>query len=163
MITASILRETHEIENLVAFMDAFPGLMEDELTTRFNTRIKPRLLSELRYTPRAAALPFTFGSEKSRRWYHAAVREGRIPTSGGRYQRTGNMVAGWEVNIFFGDGAVALEVKNRSKALPYVTGKRQVAGHRITGWPQHNETIAFWRDAAGEEVDAAINALINRR
>lgn len=145
------------------FLEAFPGLLEDELTAAFDSQIKPFLLDELRYYPRPAVLPFAFATAKSRRWYFWAVRTGLIKTSNERYQRTGDLARAWKVDIVFGDGAVALSVGNKRKEVKWVTGKRMVPGHKTTGWPKHEETIQFWQKAASETADNVISRLINRR
>lgn len=168
MINAAIIRETNELELLNDFLDAFPGLAEDAIRTSFNANIKPGLLNELRYTPRLAVHPFVWSTnpaanERARNWYFAAVRRGLIPTSGGRYQRSGQMVAGWEVDVTVGDGAIALVARNKSRALRWVTGQQQVPGHATTGWVRHQETLNYWREAAREDADAVITKLINRR
>lgn len=163
MINTTVLHETNAIENLDLFLQAFPGLMEDALTDAFNAQIKPSLLDELRYYPRPAVHPFQFATAKSKRYYFWAVRTGVIKTSGGRYQRTGALAAGWQVDIFFGDGAVGMSVVNRRKEVKYVTGKRMIPGHQVTGWQRHDETIKFWQKAAVETADEVISGLINRR
>lgn len=163
MINTTVVRETRGSDTLDLFLEAFPGLLEDELTAAFDSQIKPFLLDELRYYPRPAVLPFEFATAKSRRWYFWAVRTGLIKTSTGRYQRTGDLARGWRVDIVFGDGAVALSVGNKRKEVKYVTGKRQVPGHANTGWPKHEQTILFWQQAAADVADQTIANLINRR
>ena len=163
MINSSVIRETRGSDTLNSFLEAFPGYAEQEIGGAFDSHIKPFFLDELRYYPRPAVHPFAFATAKSRRWYFWAVRTGKIKTVGGRYQRTGALASGWQVNVFFSDGAVGMSVSNKRKEVKYVTGKRQVPGHANTGWPKHEATIDFWRKASIDVVDQTIAKLINRR
>ena len=162
MINSSVIRETRGSDTLNAFLEAFPGYLQEEISDAFNSQIKPFFLDELRYYPRPAVLPFQFATAKSKRWYFWAVRTGKIKTSNGRYQRTGDLGRAWKVDIFFGDGAVGMSVANKRKEVKWVTGKRQVPGHALI-WPKHEQTIDFWRKAALDVGDATIAKLINRR
>lgn len=160
MIRSGEVAKLDGLDNLQAFMEAFPGLFEESVADTFNTHIKPDLLDELRYYPGLAKHPFVFATPKSRRWYFYAIHVGIIPTSNGRYQRTGGLAAAWKANVIIGDGSVVLAVTNKNRAVKYITGKRQVPGHKNTGWPRHDETIDFWRDETKKELDARVLKLI---
>ena len=152
MIRVDVLSDLSSLDTLDSFLEAFPGLLADTVTTVFQAKIEPGLLSELRYTPGKVKYPIQWASEKQRRWYFANAAQ--IP-----YQRTGNMVAAWKAGVTVGDDAVAMFVENKSKALKYVTGKRQQPFHANTGWPRHEETIGFWAQVAQEEVGSALDGL----
>jgi hypothetical protein len=50
------------------------------------------------------------------------------------YQRTGALVAGWDVEIDEEGGFTRLTARNPSKIMPFVQGNRQQRFHRNTGW-----------------------------
>lgn len=162
MIRSSIITDLTAFDNLDLFLEAFPNLFEDSVRSIFDAYIAPGMLSELRYYPGPAKLPFEFATAKSKRYYFYAVRKGIIKTSGGRYVRTGALAAGWKAEITIDDNAIAISASNNAKAARFVTGKRQVPGHQNTGWPRHDATIDFWRDAAREQVNGMLNQLLRR-
>lgn len=163
MINADTIVDFAAVDHLLAFMEAYPNLAEDTIKDTFRLEIERPFLDELRFYPREAVHPFQFGSEKSRRFYFAQLRAGKIQTRGGRYVRTGTLAAGWRVDVITGDGTVVLSARNPVKYTPFVTGKRQIIGHEITGWPKHKSTIDFWREAAQERILLALHKLVNGR
>lgn len=163
MIRADLILDLTGIDTLDAFLDAYPTFALEVVRDSFNQEIKPGLLAELRYQPGPAKLPFQFATPKSKRYYFFAVRKGLIKTSSGRYTRTGKLVQGWDTTVSISDNAVVMSVTNPAKAVRYVTGSRQVPGHRNTGWPLHRTTIDFWRDAAEERTLAALNRWVIQR
>ncbi len=160
MIRAYVLYDARKLETLSAFLEAYPELALETVQDVFDQRIKPHLLSELRHTPGPAKHPFAFATEKSRRWYFHAVRSGLIPTDGERYLRTGKTMQAWEVGVTISDDAVALSAKNPKRHIKWLTGNRQVPGHRVTGWPPHDETLIYWAGVAKEETGQALRSLI---
>lgn len=174
MIRAETIQNLKPLENLIEFTEAFPGLFEDELRSEFNTAIKPPLLEDLRYVPdKLPDHPFIWSTnpQKQRaaqRGYHAAIRRGEIRTAGGRYQRTGEMAAGWDADMLIGDGSIVMVVEHKAKSkrerdgLKYTTGDAQVPSHERTGWVKHSDTIQFWRKAAFESVNRVIQRLLHR-
>lgn len=159
LVNAEILFDTRAIDNLSAFMDAYPELAKETVKDTFNARIKPQLLSELHYMPPKVHYPFVWASAKQRKYVMALLRR----TNNLPYRRTGGMVNAWKVDISISDNAVVMSASNKSKAVRYVTGNRQQPGHVASGWPKHKETLSFWGVAAKEEVSKALHTLVNGR
>lgn len=160
MIRADVLFDFDRLNALAEFYAAYPDLALDTVRDAFHRSVRAPFLDELRTTPPPAKHPFAFATPKSRRWYFYAIHAGLIRTSGGRYQRTGALAAGWRVDITLGDDAVVLSAANPVRSQKWVTGKRQVPGHRNTGWPLAKSTIDFWRDASAEVAENALTALL---
>lgn len=163
MIRATPLFDTREIENLIAFLDAYPELATEAVSDALKREVIPPLLSELRHVPGPSKHPWAFATAKSRRWWFYAVRAGLVPTDGERYVRSGKLMAAWKVRISVDDDTVVLSAENKNKAIRYVTGDRQVRGHKNTGWPKHGPTIDFWAEAGREVGMKALDRLVNRR
>lgn len=159
LVNASVLFDFAAIDNLAAFVDAYPELAAETAKDTFNAVIKPHVLHELQYMPPKVHYPFVWTTEKQRRAFFATNGFGNgIP-----YRRTGGMVNAWKVDITINDGTVIMSASNKNKAVKYVTGKKQQPGHVASGWPKHKETLNFWAVAAKEEVSKALRTLVNGR
>lgn len=159
LINTEILFDTRAIDNLDAFIEAYPELATETARDTFNAVIKTPLLSELRYQPPKVYYPFVWTTEKQRRAFFATNGFGKgIP-----YNRTSEMVNKWKVDVFISDGAVIMSASNKSNKVKWVTGKKQQPGHFASGWPKHKETLSFWAQATKEEVSKALNKLVNQR
>jgi hypothetical protein len=122
------------------------------------------LLEELRtYPSRAASLPFVWSrnkekNEKARRWYFAAIRRGEIPTSGGRYQRTGEYAKSWTGKLLKDGTTRTIRISNSYPAAKWIGGSFdrnrdfQIPGHKKTGWARSADTFDFYAEAAQEEM-----------
>lgn len=160
MIRAEILYDIRPVYEAQLFIQAFPSLLEETVIAAFNRDIKPGFLKELQYEPPPAKLPFEFETEKSRRYYFWAVRIGKIKTANGRYVRTHKLSRGWDVGISADDEMIVMSAQNRRKYEKYVTGPRQVKGHRNTGWPLRQQIVDFWTDAALETTLQTVDQLL---
>lgn len=145
---------------LSEFMVTFPGYAFGEIRSDLERNVTPTLLSELRYYPGASVHPYTFGSDRSKRYYFWAVNEGLIKTDGNRYIRTQETANAWSVEVIEDEESLALVSENTKKSTRYVTGNRQVRGHARTGWVKHSETINFWALVAVERSELVIKRLI---
>jgi len=142
------------VENQLDELDEVAG----ELFAEVGEDISPHVLDDLRYYPPPAKHPFDFATPKSKRFYFWAVGTGQIPTSGGRYKRTGGLGEGWRIRIGKRKGAYEFVIENVAKNFQgkpfakYVVGsfdvrrgpKYQVPGHRNTGWPLVAPTVSIW-------------------
>ena len=148
------------ILNEIATIDAFNDMVK-QAADETRDIIAPHFLDEATHYPPAAKLPFEFNTERSRRWYFAAVN-GRIPgvtipTSGGRYRRTGKLKNSFFVKVFLRDGSFEIVLGSDSDKTKWVVGSfdrnrnYQVRGHRNTGWQLIAPTADFWLDAAEDE------------
>lgn len=153
-VRADVLYDGRQSDVLRAFIEAYPDLALETAQDAFNRQIKPGLLDELRHYPGPVQYPFEFATAKSRRYYFWKFKE-RIP-----YQRSGGYGDGWQVVITVSDNAVVMSVRNSYPAAKWIGGKRQVPGHRKTGWPLYGETIDFWREPAIEVVVEALDRFL---
>lgn len=138
-----------------------------------------QLLRQLRQEPGKPHYPIRWTSERQRKYVMAKLRRmGQIP-----YQRTGALVAAWEVNVNIqqvsrieqwrvevltfltklGIGSpptappasVIVEVSNSSEIEQFVTGIHQQGYHQDTGW-YYAPTVL---DKAFRQVEGIVNDL----
>jgi hypothetical protein len=134
-IRSTIIYDYAKNKRVAKFIREFPASFPAVFQRRLENEVATPLLEQLQTEPQPAVLPFGFETEKSRRWYFAnKVPKGK---KGGRYIRTHAFVKGWKATITINDNAVALTIRNPYKATKFITGDRQVRGHRITGWQKH--------------------------
>lgn len=156
------------VEGLQALIDANQRLIQDvcdEVAPYAQKFLEVRLGG----MPRPAVHPFRFATPKSRRYYFWLVRQGLVPTDGKRYIRSGRLARGWKAELSIRRGEFRIAIYNPARAGQYVYGtlvksvadarRRQVAGHRITGWPLASPIVREIVD----EVDAEFRELYEQR
>lgn len=151
------------IDAFTEFVEAFPELAAEVVGDAFQREIEPGLLEELRTYPGPSlnslnsSLPFKWSEDpekdaRGRRWWFANFQEGR--------ERTGALAAAYEVDTLIGDGTVFMSVRNNNKGYKWVKGKRQIPGHKRTGWQLDKPTIDFWAEATKEVIYDAVIDLV---
>lgn len=131
-------------------------------------RVEPLVYQEVRHVPPPAKHPFEFGTPKSRRYYMRAVRDGRIRTVNGRYQRTGKLPEGWKFRVVKTEAGATFTLAHGALAAKWVYGsfdarrRYQVAGHQNTGWVPIRDTADFVLDLVYEEYVREFNQVIPR-
>lgn len=104
------------------------------------------LIRDISKYPAPAVHPFAFATAKSRRWYFAQLREGKIRTDGTRYVRSGGYAKSWQI-IYRSEGATFYATLFTAfDAARFIGGtlqqdasaaaRRIVPGHKNTGWMQ---------------------------
>jgi hypothetical protein len=115
--------------------------------------VRRNLLGDLRAAPPPLSdvnYPLRWKSERQRRYVMAKLRrENNLP-----YQRTGELVDGWEVTIRADPSEGALLVENDTPHARYVQGDDAQPMHLDNGWPQAALLIT-------EYDEIATNALID--
>ena len=85
------------------------------------------------YPSRQSTGPQQWKSEKQRRWFFAALREGKIQVP---YRRTGKLGQSWTKRIDRGSTWPAAVIGTHMAYAPYVQdADRQTAMHARTPWP----------------------------
>lgn len=113
-----------------------PRRVHEYVNKTLKPDVEKRALSAMQKQPRQSALPFVWShnpaaNARARRWYFAnKVPKGRRGKR--RYQRTGQMVAGWKVLFDLRGGTLSL--RNSARGVEYVQGNRQVPSHKRTRW-----------------------------
>lgn len=164
-IRARIISSGNPIQDDLDSLQAVQDIHK-EAVTNVVRRIAPQALAEMRHYPRQAVLPFGFETEKSRRWYFAAVN-GRIPgvtipTANGRYRRTNGLARSMFFDAQVRADRVDIVAGSSADMAKHVVGSfdrrrsYQVAGHRRTGWQHLADTVHFWLDAADEEMEEEV-------
>lgn len=156
MIRTETLHDFRSLDNLSRFAGYFATKMQVPAKAAFNTQVRPGLLAELQFEPQPAVHPFKFATPASRGWYFWQLSEGNIPTDGKRYKRQHIISQAWKVGLTIGDNSIAMFAENKRPEEKWVSGKRQVPGHRTTGWPLHADTIMKWKPVARSVVTKAV-------
>lgn len=129
------------------------------------SQIAPEALSEMQHYPPPAKLPFDFGSEVARNEYFAKIRKGLVPTSNGRYVRTGGLAASMFFTGTSTKGQFVFKAGTRSAIAKKVVGSmdanrdERIPGHINTGWPLLRNTVNFWLEAADEEMQKEVESI----
>lgn len=124
-----------------------PVLME-RAYNRASSRLRSRLLEQLRQQPGAPQYPLRWMSERQRRAYFATNGFGHgIP-----YQRTGALAQGWHVEYGSLDNGGAITIWNDAPSEVYVEGYQQQPFHQDTGWLFAPQLIADFQELATEVI-----------
>lgn len=94
---------------------------------------------------------------RARRWWFAQVKAGRIPTSGGRYKRSGKLGKSFKATFRSRAKSVEIEITTDYPKYRYVVGdfgvggeKYQIVGHTQTGWYSIARNVNEFFDAVEE-------------
>ena len=129
------------LDDILDDIKQLPDVFEDamiEVGVEVETRYVPSLAL---YPATRAVHPFQFATPKSKRKYFALIREGKVRTDSYGYVRNGGYGKSWSVEIEQDGTGVTLSVRTSFPAAIYVGGKRQVPGHRNTGWIQYEPIL----------------------
>lgn len=135
------------VQSQIAQSGALMAKAYQRAVTRANQRLKKQ------FTPptRLPVLPFIWSPDpvkqrRARAWYFA----NKVPrgSRGGRYKRTGRMMAAWKFKTDLKRNEGVITLTNDAPGVEYVMGFKQVPSHKITGWPDGDE-LAF---KASEEL-----------
>lgn len=109
-----------------------PGFMAVQ-TNRLISRRKSRLKSEILVEPPLPDLPFVWSTDpvknaRARGWYFA----NRVPegSQGGRYQRTGALLDGFDILVNVDERGGIFTITNDVPGAEFVIGFKQVPSHR---------------------------------
>lgn len=102
--------------------------------------------------PSASSRPQPFKTDKSRRWFFWALRNGLIQVP---YVRTQALASSWVLHT---DSTTQVTVGTEYDKAPLMKSARQTAYHRVTGW----ETAAASAIRVEGQAVAAFDATIGR-
>lgn len=157
MIRADLIIDYKAFNSLKTFVQQYPNLVNKEVRAKFYGEIAQPMLEDFQTYPGPAKHPFEWSENpaanaRARRWFFAHYPKG--------YRRTGKLAAGYTVGVSESDDALAIFVRNPSKTLKWVKGKRQVPGHRRTGWRQDDEIYSHWRDVTRRMVIKVVRKIV---
>lgn len=108
------------------------------------------------YVTRTAAYGKPFQTDKQRRYFFAALRDGRITSP---YKRTGAMQAGWKI---INRGPYNSVLYNNTPGAGWVYGENQAMQLLMVGWRQLKKTIEGEGRRVQQIADIAIRKVIKR-
>ena len=160
---ADLVIDYRAFQSLTTFVQQYPDTVAKEVRARFYGEIGVPMLEDFQYYPGAAKNSLNSGQRfvwsenheanlRAQRWFFAHFPEG--------YTRTGKLAKGYTVGVSESDDALSIYVRNPMKALRYVKGKRQIPGHRNTGWRKDDEIFAFWRDRVREMTVKVVKRIV---
>lgn len=141
MVNFSASVNTNRIDKLVKEITALPkSIAQDVLDVA--SEYEKAVQRELGTVPNPAKHPFAFATEKSKRYYFWAIKQGLISTNGSRYVRRGKAPYGWRIDVDeVSQGNSVIRISNTWDKSKFVYGTlsptrpdTRVQGHRKTGW-----------------------------
>lgn len=161
LVRSTIIYDYEKNRRVQKFIRSFPDKFPAAMKKRLEADVIPPLVAQLQVEPREAVHPWQFQTAKSRAWYFA----NKVPkgSKGGRYVRTHAFVRGWRGRVSVGDNAVTMSISNPAPQTKFITGKRQVIGHAITGWQKHENVYARAIKPAKKAAIAACRDIIAGR
>lgn len=108
-----------------------------------------------KYVTRRAAYGKPFFSERQRRWFFAALKNGDITVP---YRRTQGLKRGWKQ---VGTGTPSFLV-NETKGAEFVVGDKQSRHEAMVGWAKAEDTVKKNMPKAMKKADAAIKKILKK-
>ena len=117
--------------------------------------LKKRIITELTDEPGSPSYPYVWSLDpdanaRAMRYYFGVILKGK-KTPGGRYQRTGKLLAGWDVKAAIKNDRALITMENPAAGADYVQGRFQIYGHIRTGWPNADEIALKYSEIATDE------------
>lgn len=145
MISVTVTIPTDVINAINEQIAETPALMA-RAYTRAASRLKSRMLDELRTMPGPPHYPLRWKSERQRRYVMWLLKsQNNLP-----YQRTGELSRAWEVNIASSEDGGSITVENDTPYAQFVQGDSAQPFHLDTGWPQAAPIISKYAEEAEE-------------
>lgn len=147
MISAKVTVDTDVLDAIREAAAKSPRLLQTALKRRL-TRVKSRLLDELRTEPDKPTYPLRWKSQRQRIFVIAKLRrEGNLP-----YKRTGKYLSAFKVSEDTDTDSGVLAVENATPYARFVGGDDQQPMHIDTGWTFVPPVIAKYREIAENEL-----------
>jgi hypothetical protein len=154
VIKSTHVRTGKGLDIVDEFARTFPAIVSETLADAANA-VEPFALDELSTYPGPAVHPFQFSEDaaanrRAQMWFFANYPDG--------YTRTGRFGKSWRLVIDLRPGGGSVRLGSNHPEASRIVGplnpkqsrKRQVPGHRRTGW-RAKETVEFWLTAVQEE------------
>jgi len=138
---AEIIVPTDVFDAIADQAQKTPKLMQTAVN-RATSRLRTRILKELRTVPPPPKYPLRWKSKRQERYVKWKLRkEGNLP-----YQRSGELPAGWKVeHIPQGDNGGLLSVSNDVPYAQFVSGDWSQPYHLDSGWVQAANVVSGFR------------------
>jgi hypothetical protein len=114
-----------------------------------------KINAQQNYVTRKAAYGVSFFTPKQRRWFFAALADGKINVP---YHRTQALAAGWKQ---VGRGRNSI-LANEAKGADWVVGENQSRHERMVGWKTVTQTIIDRQEQIQRKADAAAQKAIKK-
>lgn len=166
MIKTSLILNTKQLDNLQAFVRAYPDYANDIAQTVF-TRYQGKLIDELRHAPAKPKYPIQWQSERQRKAFFATNGfGGGIP-----YRRTGKLTRSWYAWVRRDGNRIDLNIANKTPYAPFVVGDISPGRrkdpmqrmHKASGWQPVAPSIQFWVTAYREEFVKEFNKVLGNK
>lgn len=163
MIRMESVLEIRPLDNLITFTKQHERVVYGAAASANNA--PPTLESQLEaYPPPRSGKwggwsPDKRKNVRARAWYFAAIARGEIKTDGSHYLRSGKLGQGYQVTVVIRGTETFVEIRNKSdrKRHLYTKGRRQVPGHRLTGWDKDDEIVKAWLPGFRQRLIAGLN------
>jgi hypothetical protein len=132
--------EMQGLEQLISRISSLPKEAKEQVVAdvgAYSEKVLEETQPNPRYVTRKRAYGRTFESDKQRRWFFAALREGRISVP---YHRTGALGRGWKVS--YQKSAGWATITNSVPYAPFVQGFDQSRHEKLVGWKRLVDIIA---------------------
>ena len=160
---ADLVIDYRGFQSLTTFIRQYPDTVQREVRAKFYGEMAQPMLEDFQDQPGPAKTSRNSGQvfvwsenhEANRRaqmWFFANYPNG--------YTRTGKLAQGYTVGVSESDDALSIFVRNPSKALKFVKGRRQIPGHRRTGWARDEDLFRYWRDRVREMTVKVVKRVV---
>ena len=154
---ADLVIDYRGFQSLTTFIRQYPDTVQREVRAKFYGEMAQPMLRDFQEQPGAAKHPFVWSenheaNRRAQRWFFANYPNG--------YTRTGKLVQGYTVGVSESDDALSIFVRNPSKALRWVKGRRQIPGHRKSGWRLDSDIFQYWRDRVREMTVKVVKRVV---
>lgn len=172
MIRVDSVTDFRPLDTLVSFARRYPQYVNRITQSVFAE--PPTLLSQLKVKPPPRRgkwggwSPDAKKNMRAQRKWFAMIKSGEVRTDGAHYQRSDKLISGYTTDVLLKGTETLIEVRNKeSRAYRYTKGRRQIVGHKMTGWQQddpiiRNYVVGF-RTRLVRELNTGVRALTGIR
>ncbi len=162
MYRVSVALDTEWLNTLQQVHEIVPEHIERYARRELRPFVSQRVDQTLRREPPVRSYPedypLEWTSEKQQRAYFVTDGFG----AGIPYRRTHEYVQGWHVRGDYTHGLTAIEVYHDDEVVDFVAGRRQQRFHRITGWPNANDTLQVISVELNDRIEAGLPVVLDQ-
>lgn len=157
MPTYSFTYDQKFITDIIDDLHNAPRAVQQAVSTTIRTQIERDILP-LKTEPPQPDYPFVWSHDpqkqaRARAWWFAYLQRSGKKKQGGSYQRTHELVKGWEVDVSQFRASILIAISNAAeRAVKWTQSVFQTPSHKQSGWVEYEGVVLKAEEHAADSI-----------